>query len=371
MADPLSLEQIEELRAISTPTISNAIETFEVRPRNEGFMNPEIKCILPELGPMVGYAATGTYMADLPAGEELKGKDQELWKHVQSIPAPRIVVVQDIDETPCVGSMWGEVNGTVFTALGCAGTITNGGVRDLDEVRAMGFHFFASCVIPSHAYVHTVDVGKPVTIHRPVESVAKYMPTENEFDVTERTALVPGYTEVAQIKSARAPAYEYPSPVVASSQSYEFPWRKVLFWSWIAISLILSLRLAFVFAMGVGMLGRVVPNDGTRIREAIRTAAAKLGITQQVRIYTNDRVRSPIIWCWSAKPTLLVPRSAGADDGIDWVSILCHELAHYKRRDHIAGLFAEMAVCILPLRCFEELSAADDELQSGMNCSQE
>jgi 4-hydroxy-4-methyl-2-oxoglutarate aldolase len=164
MPDPLSLEQIEELRAISTPTISNAIETFEVRPRNEGFMSPEIKCILPELGPMVGYAATGTYMANRPAGDELKGKDQELWQHVQSIPAPRIVVVQDIDETPCVGSMWGEVNGTVFTALGCAGTITNGGVRDLDEVRAMGFHFFASCVIPSHAYVHTVDVGKPVLI---------------------------------------------------------------------------------------------------------------------------------------------------------------------------------------------------------------
>ncbi|MHC4113652.1 MAG: ankyrin repeat domain-containing protein, partial [Planctomycetota bacterium] len=190
--------------------------------------------------------------------------------------------------------------------------------------------------------------GKPVKIHRPVESVANYMQIDNEFDVTERTALVPGYTEVAQIKSAGAPAYEYLSPVVASSQGYEFPWRKVLFWSWVAISLILSLRLTFAFAMGVAMLGRVVPNDGTRIREAIRLAGAKLGITQQVRIYTNDRIRSPIIWCWSAKPTLLVPSSAGADDGIDWVSILCHELAHYKRRDHIAGLFAELAVCILP-----------------------
>ncbi|MDH4241512.1 MAG: ankyrin repeat domain-containing protein, partial [Phycisphaerae bacterium] len=154
--------------------------------------------------------------------------------------------------------------------------------------------------------------------------------------------------EVAQIKSDRAPAYECPSPVVASSQGYRFPWRKVLLWSWTIASVILSLRLTLVFLMGVGMLGQAVPTDGTRIREAIRTAGAKLGITQQVRIYTNDRVRSPIIWCWSAKPTLLVPRRAGANDSIDWVSILCHELAHYKRRDHIAGLFAELAVCILP-----------------------
>lgn len=144
--------------------------------------------------------------------------------------------------------------------------------------------------------------GKPVKIHRPAESVANYMPIDNEFDVTGLPPIIHGYTEVAQIKSAPIPAHEYSSPAVASSQSYEFPWRKVLFWSWVTISLILSLRLTFVFAMGVGMLGRVVPTDGTRIREAIRTAGAKLGITHQVRIYTNDRIRSPIIWCWSAKP---------------------------------------------------------------------
>jgi 4-hydroxy-4-methyl-2-oxoglutarate aldolase len=164
MAAPLSTEQLEELRKISTPTISNAIETFDVRPRNEGFMNRDIKCILPELGTMVGYAATGTYMASRPGVEDEDGMDQELWKHALSIPAPRIVVVQDIDNPPCIGSLWGEVNGTIHKALGCAGTITNGGVRDLDEVRAMGFHFFASCVIPSHAYVHVVETGKPVMI---------------------------------------------------------------------------------------------------------------------------------------------------------------------------------------------------------------
>jgi regulator of RNase E activity RraA len=164
MARLLSPAQIEELRQISTPTISNAIETFDVRPRNEGFMNPEIKCILPELGAMVGYAATGKFMASRPGDKDEEGMDRELWRHVLKIPSPRVVVVQDVDDPPCVGSLWGEVNGTIFSALGCSGTITNGGVRDLDEVRAMGFHFFASCVIPSHAYVHVVEAGKPVTI---------------------------------------------------------------------------------------------------------------------------------------------------------------------------------------------------------------
>jgi hypothetical protein len=190
--------------------------------------------------------------------------------------------------------------------------------------------------------------GEPVKIHRPVEPVANYMQIDNEFDITGLPVLIHGYTEVTQIKSKPITDHEYPPSVVASSQGYEFPWRKVLLCGWVVASVILSLRLTFVFVMGVGMLGQAVPTDGTRFREAIRKAGAKLGITQQVCIYTNDRVRSPIIWCWSAKPTLLVPRSTDADDGIDWVSILCHELAHYKRRDYIAGLFAELAVCILP-----------------------
>jgi regulator of RNase E activity RraA len=42
--------------------------------------------------------------------------------------------------------------------------VTNGGVRDLDEVRALGFHYFATEVLVSHAYVHLERVGGPVTV---------------------------------------------------------------------------------------------------------------------------------------------------------------------------------------------------------------
>ncbi len=190
--------------------------------------------------------------------------------------------------------------------------------------------------------------GKPVTIPQSVEPIVHYMPMNNEFHITELPLLMPVYTGITKIDSTPIPAYEYPSPAVASSKGFEFPWRKVLLWSWAAASIILILRLAFVFAMGLGLLGQAVPTNSIRIREAIRMAGAKLGITQQVCLYTNNRIRSPIIWCWSKKPALLVPSGSGADDSIDWVGILCHELAHYKRRDHIAGLFAELAVCILP-----------------------
>ena len=164
MSKILPPEQLEELKLFDSPTISNAIERFDIRPRNEGFMSPQIKCILPELGRMVGYAVTATIMANQPAPEGHRVSRHDYWDYIASIPSPRVVVIQDLDNPPAVGSFWGEVNGNIHKALGCVGTVTNGGVRDLDEVRELGFHFFASAPIVSHAYVHQVQYNIPVEV---------------------------------------------------------------------------------------------------------------------------------------------------------------------------------------------------------------
>jgi len=51
----LSANELRELQRISTPSIANAIERFNIRPRTQGFMSPEVRCMLPDLGVMVGY----------------------------------------------------------------------------------------------------------------------------------------------------------------------------------------------------------------------------------------------------------------------------------------------------------------------------
>jgi regulator of RNase E activity RraA len=157
-------ELLDELRKWNTPTICNALELFERWPRNTGFMDPTIKCIFPEMGVMVGYAVTVTIMADQPPPPGRRADLGAYLDYVVATPAPRIVVVQDLDNPPAVGSLWGEVNGSRHKALGCLGTITNGGVRDVDEVRELGFQYFASAVIPSHAYVHMRDFNVPVKV---------------------------------------------------------------------------------------------------------------------------------------------------------------------------------------------------------------
>ncbi len=87
----------------------------------------------------------------------------EYYETLQKTARPSIAVIEDIDPVP-VGSFWGEVNATVHKSLGCVGTITNGGVRDLNEVGPLGFGFFAKDLLVSHGYIHIEDYNCPVKI---------------------------------------------------------------------------------------------------------------------------------------------------------------------------------------------------------------
>jgi 4-hydroxy-4-methyl-2-oxoglutarate aldolase len=154
-------EVLRALQTLNSPTVSNAIETFDIRPRSTGYMTSEIRCALPNLGAMVGYAATAKIRTTLKPEPGAALDRRAMWEHILSMPEPRVVVIQDLDDYP-LGSFWGEVNANIHRALGCVGTVTNGGVRDLDEVEALGFHLFAGHIHVSHAYVHVVEVGTPV-----------------------------------------------------------------------------------------------------------------------------------------------------------------------------------------------------------------
>lgn len=155
---------LDELRAWNTPSISNAIELFNVQPRNEGFASGAIRCIFPHFPVMVGYAVTATIRAASQPPPDARARILALYDHVLSIPGPKVVVIKDLDDPPAVGSFWGEVNGNTFKAHGCIGVVTDGGVRDVDEVEEIGFHYFARSVIVSHAYVHVEESGIPVEI---------------------------------------------------------------------------------------------------------------------------------------------------------------------------------------------------------------
>lgn len=161
---PLDPKILEELRKISSPTIANAIETFNVKPRSAGFVASEIVCRFPRLGVLLGYAVTALIRSEQPPREGHRANEAAWWDHVAGSPAPRVVVMHDIDEPRGQGAYWGEVQANIHKALGCVGTVTDGTVRDLPEAEALGFHFFSSHVSVSHAYIHMVDFGLPIKV---------------------------------------------------------------------------------------------------------------------------------------------------------------------------------------------------------------
>jgi 4-hydroxy-4-methyl-2-oxoglutarate aldolase len=164
MSTPLlTAEQLEAFKRYNTPTIANAIEVFNLRGRHLGFLPHQIRCLFPDLGPIVGYAVTSVTRADPPTA---KGPDlnADYLRYVASQPGPKIAVGQDLDNPPGLGAQFGEVNATIHKKLGCVGHITDGCPRDLDEVRAMGFQLFGLNPCVSHAYVRLVDFGKPVKL---------------------------------------------------------------------------------------------------------------------------------------------------------------------------------------------------------------
>jgi 4-hydroxy-4-methyl-2-oxoglutarate aldolase len=155
---------LKSLAKYGTPTISNIIELFEIRPRNEGYTDGRIRACFPEMPPAVGYAATATMRCAVPRREgDVYGSLDEQVARFAELPGPAMVVFQDLDDPP-VAATFGEIMCTTYKSFGAAGLITSGAARDLDQVRRLAFPAFSNGAICSHGYSHIVDLGRTVRV---------------------------------------------------------------------------------------------------------------------------------------------------------------------------------------------------------------
>jgi 4-hydroxy-4-methyl-2-oxoglutarate aldolase len=161
----VSNQILDFLRSVDTCTVSNAIEAFNVRPRNEGFIQDSIFCQFPKMKPVIGYAVPGRIRTSAqPIANLCYYHRVDWWQYVESLPSPKIIVLHDADRTPGIGAFVGEIHARISKALGCIGYVTNGAVRDLPALEASGFQCFSGGTSVSHAYAHIIDFGEPVEI---------------------------------------------------------------------------------------------------------------------------------------------------------------------------------------------------------------
>jgi len=162
----LPYSELLKLKRWNTPTIYNGWEQITKHDITKGVFNmEETRDFMPQMGPMIGYAVTVVFE---PSNQEHPENNPDAWseyrKYITSIPSPKIVVVQDIDKPNVIGAFWGEVNSNIHRSLGCVGTITDGAIRDVDEMTNAGFKAIARRLCIGHAYSTPVRWGCEVEV---------------------------------------------------------------------------------------------------------------------------------------------------------------------------------------------------------------
>ena len=233
-------------------------------------------------------------------------------------------------------SLWSVIwQSTLFAVIGLVGSFILRR-RPARASRVLFLAMIAAVLVPTMSIlVKHFELGVFTTEPAVLQAVA--------MDVPAEASVVSASPEIQLEAHEAAPDTE---SAADSSHGTYIPWRTIILYGWIVAALILLGRLSVDVVNGILLLRRAKSRVSENIERAADSARARLGIAKDLQIRSSVDVRSPVIWCWSPIPVLLLP--IDLDDGLDWVSVICHELAHWRRRDHISGLIAELIVCILP-----------------------
>ncbi len=224
----LSHADLLELRRWNTPTIYNGWEQITAHDAaHDAFNLEETTDFMPQMGAMIGYAVTVVCEPGNPAHKQNNPAAlREYREYVASVPGPKIVVVQDLDKPQVLGAFWGEVNANVHRALGCVGTITDGAIRDVDEMTYAGFKALARRLCVGHAHSWPVrwncDVevfGRRISpgqlIHAdkhgflavPAEDEARLLDAARFMDTNECQTVIPAARETTGMTKAEMLAH--------------------------------------------------------------------------------------------------------------------------------------------------------------------
>lgn len=152
---------LKGLAAHDTATVFNAMVACLGLP-NEEYTDHTIRCLLPELGSVIGYAATVELTTNDPDPPVVSWRGH--YRHLEETEGPHVVVMRDVDSRPGRGASFGDVMAAMHRRLGVAGVIVEGTVRDLDGIRDVGLPVFAWGEVPGHGRFSAVRLGAPVTV---------------------------------------------------------------------------------------------------------------------------------------------------------------------------------------------------------------
>lgn len=162
-----SEDLLRNLAQIDTPTLANAIEILNIRNRASGFCNRLMRQLTPEFGVMCGYAVTVQAVTMTPETTERNASVSnylKLCRAIERSPKPAVVVFQETSGFPEYSAHIGEVLVSLFRHFGAIGVVSDSAVRDITEIRQLGFQLFAPGLVASHANIALEVINEPVTV---------------------------------------------------------------------------------------------------------------------------------------------------------------------------------------------------------------
>jgi len=175
MAKLTDAEIIQELRQFDTATICNVVATYAGSDIclslydswwGEYYTDASLHCMYPQLGPVCGYAATAWYSDQKP--EHVPMDRWALLEHLDATPKPIILVTKQTYSTGLEntsGLLGGNMT-TSYKAFGVVGVVSDGPMRDLEEIRAMNVQYLVTGLTSGHGALQLRGVGMPVTVAR-------------------------------------------------------------------------------------------------------------------------------------------------------------------------------------------------------------